>query len=120
MIQAVNIDGAVIVTTPTSRGYGCRSRYRNVHQLKVPVLGITENMAYLDTPDGMRLHPFGEGGGRSTAETYQVPYLGDIPYTMDLDWEDIGMPTALSSDGLAIPFEHIATEVRTSLFSEDI
>ena len=64
---------------------------------------------------------FGEGGGRSTAQTYQVPYLGDIPLNEGIRLGgDIGMPAALSSDGIAIPFEHIATEVRTSLFSEDI
>ena len=122
MIQAVNIDGAVIVTTPQQ--VAVMDAVRGIEmfiKLKVPVLGIIENMAYLDTPDGMRLHPFGEGGGRSTAKTYQVPYLGDIPLHEGIRLGgDIGMPAALSSDGLAIPFEHIATEVRTSLFSEDI
>ena len=122
MIQAVNIDGAVIVTTPQQ--VAVMDAVRGIEmfvKLKVPILGIVENMAYLDTPDGMRLHPFGEGGGRSTAETYQVPYLGDIPLNEGIRLGgDIGMPAALSSDGMAIPFEHIATEVRTALFSKDI
>ena len=50
-----------------------------------------------------------------------MPYLGDIPLNEGIRLGgDIGMPAALSSDGIAIPFEHIATEVRTSLFSKDI
>ena len=88
-------------------------------KLKVPVLGIIENMAYLDTPDGMRLHPFGKVAVKFCFQVYQVPYLEIFPYTKEFDWEGILVCQALSSDGLSIPFEHIATE-RTSLFSEDI
>ena len=59
MIQAVNIDGAVIVTTPQQ--VVVMDAVRGIEmfvKLKVPVLGIVENMAYLDTPDGHRLHPW--------------------------------------------------------------
>ena len=120
MIQAVNIDGAIVVTTPQQ--VAVMDAVRGIEmfvKLKVPVLGIVENMAYLDTPDGYRLHPFGEGGGRNTAQKYQVPYLGDLPLHDGIRLGgDIGMPAALSSDGIAIPFQHIASEVAKTLFPE--
>ena len=118
MVQAVTIDGAVVVTTPQQ--VAVMDAVRGIEmflKLQVPVLGIVENMAYLDTPDGLRLHPFGEGGGRNTAQRYKVPYLGDIPLDDGIRLGgDIGMPAALSSDGISIPFQHIATEVTKSLF----
>jgi ATP-binding protein involved in chromosome partitioning len=51
---------------------------------RAPLLGIVENMAYFEAPDGTRTHIFGEGGARRTAESAGVPFLGEIPIDVAL------------------------------------
>ena len=118
MIQAVNIDGAVIVTTPQK--VAVMDAIRGVEmftKLEVPILGIIENMSYIDVPGGQRMHPFGRGGGESTALRYNVPLLQQIPLeeTIRLGG-DIGMPAALSDDPVSEPFIAIANKIKQSLF----
>ena len=49
-------------------------------QLKVPVLGIVENMSYFVCPNCDERHEiFSHGGGRKTAEELDVDYLGEVP-----------------------------------------
>jgi ATP-binding protein involved in chromosome partitioning len=47
--------------------------------VRVPVLGIVENMSYFVGDDGKRYELFGHGGGRKLAGEAGVPFLGDIP-----------------------------------------
>jgi ATP-binding protein involved in chromosome partitioning len=47
--------------------------------LDVPILGIIENMSYLDLPDGTRMDIFGSGGGEQLAQATQTPFLGKVP-----------------------------------------
>ena len=48
-------------------------------QVRVPVLGIVENMSYFIGEDGKRYDIFRHGGGRKLAEEAGVPFLGEIP-----------------------------------------
>jgi ATP-binding protein involved in chromosome partitioning len=48
-------------------------------QVRVPVLGIVENMSYYVDANGQRVNIFGEGGGRKLAATASVPFLGEVP-----------------------------------------
>ena len=48
-------------------------------QLEVPILGIVENMSYLELPDGTRMDVFGTGGGEQLADSMNVPFLGKVP-----------------------------------------
>ena len=48
-------------------------------QLEVPILGVVENMSYLELPDGTRMDLFGSGGGEKLAEATQTTFLGCIP-----------------------------------------
>jgi ATP-binding protein involved in chromosome partitioning len=48
-------------------------------QLNVPVLGVVENMSYLELEDGSRLDIFGTGGGELLAKESGVPFFGTIP-----------------------------------------
>ena len=104
-----NIDGMVIVTTPQQVALlDSRKSITFSESLKVPVLGVVENMSgftisgttapgtdlsvgapggkTLTTtsgPDGdfsFTLDIFKEGGGRSTAEEFGVPFLGALPF----------------------------------------
>ena len=47
--------------------------------LEVPILGVIENMSYLDLPDGTRMDIFGSGGGEQLAQATETPFLGKIP-----------------------------------------
>ena len=47
--------------------------------MDVPILGVVENMSYLELPDGSRLDVFGTGGGERLAQEAGVPFLGNIP-----------------------------------------
>ena len=48
-------------------------------ELKVPVLGVVENMSFLLMPDGSKMDLFGSGGGKALAEKMETPFLGNIP-----------------------------------------
>jgi len=48
-------------------------------ELNVPILGVVENMSYLELPDGTRVDVFGQGGGERMAKENEVPFLGAIP-----------------------------------------
>jgi ATP-binding protein involved in chromosome partitioning len=72
--------GTVIVTTPQSVSVlDARRTIDFSKQLKMPLLGVIENMAGYLTPDGQLLPLFGEGGGKAAAEELGVPFLGAIP-----------------------------------------
>src|SRR5699024_8903164 len=47
--------------------------------LEVPILGIIENMSYLELPDGTRMDIFGSGGGERLAQVTESRFLGKVP-----------------------------------------
>ncbi|MEI8092638.1 MAG: Mrp/NBP35 family ATP-binding protein [Spirochaetales bacterium] len=73
--------GCLIVTTPQSVSVlDARRTIDFSKQLKMPLLGLVENMAgYLNPADGTLLPLFGEGGGKRACEELGVPFLGSIP-----------------------------------------
>jgi ATP-binding protein involved in chromosome partitioning len=81
LVQATNVHGAVIVTTPQPVATGDALRGAKMFQrVGVPVLGIVENMSYFVCDCcGTRTALFGEGGGRLLAEELGIPLLGEIP-----------------------------------------
>jgi ATP-binding protein involved in chromosome partitioning len=81
LAQSLPISGAVLVTTPQAVAVDDAYRAASMFEkLGVPVLGIVENMAFLELPDGSHMTLFGEGGGRMLAERSGVPFLGSIPF----------------------------------------
>jgi ATP-binding protein involved in chromosome partitioning len=48
-------------------------------RLNVPLLGIIENMAYFECPDGSKHYIFGKGAAKEIAEEFGIPYLGEVP-----------------------------------------
>jgi ATP-binding protein involved in chromosome partitioning len=80
LMQSITLSGGVIVTMPQQVSLDDASRgLAMFNQLNVPVLGVIENMSYLDMPDGSRMDIFGQGGGETLARNYKVPFLGSIP-----------------------------------------
>jgi ATP-binding protein involved in chromosome partitioning len=74
-------DGAVVVTTPQEVAVQDVRRCINFcRKLKLPVLGVIENMSGLACPRcGMAIDVFGAGGGRAMAQEMGAPFLGAIP-----------------------------------------
>jgi ATP-binding protein involved in chromosome partitioning len=81
LAQSVPMTGAVIVTTPQDVSLADVSRgIEMFRQVKVPVLGIVENMSgFVCSHCGETTDIFGSGGGRELAAKYDVPFLGAIP-----------------------------------------
>jgi ATP-binding protein involved in chromosome partitioning len=80
LTQTAPLTGAVIVTTPQDVALiDARKGLEMFKQVRVPVLGIVENMSYFAPGGGERQYLFGHGGGRKLADAAGVPFLGEIP-----------------------------------------
>ncbi len=81
LAQTAPISGGVIVTTPQDVALvDVRRGILMFNKLNIPIVGIVENMSYLDMPDvDGKIDIFGRGGGRRMAERFEVPFLGEIP-----------------------------------------
>jgi ATP-binding protein involved in chromosome partitioning len=80
LTQHAPLTGAVIVTTPQDVSLiDARKGLEMFREVRVPVLGIVENMSYFVGEDGKRYEIFRHGGGRKLAEAAGVPFLGEIP-----------------------------------------
>lgn len=78
--QNVPLSGAVIVTMPQDVSLTVARRGLEMFkQVRVPVLGVIENMSYFIGEDGKRYEIFRQGGGRKLAEETGIPFLGEIP-----------------------------------------
>jgi ATP-binding protein involved in chromosome partitioning len=109
LAQALPLTGAVVVCTPQEVALLDATRAITMfRQLKVPVLGMVENMAffdvvaylrerggpeahkhidgkgYFDVPGDERIYIFGKGGARRKAEHLDVPFLGEVPLNVFL------------------------------------
>lgn len=80
LAQSIPLSGGVIVTLPQAVSLEDASRGMQMfRELNVPILGVVENMSYLEMPDGSRVDVFGQGGGEELAKQAEVPFLGAIP-----------------------------------------
>lgn len=104
LVQTIPVTGVVIVTTPqqvaladAKKGIGMFS----TGAIKVPVLGLVENMAYFtpaEYPD-KKYYIFGRDGGKHLAEEFEIPFLGQIPLVEGIcEGGDIGVPVMMGDD----------------------
>ena len=101
LIQTAPLTGAIVVTTPSGVSLeDARKAVNMFKQVRVPVMGILENMSYLIAPQSKeRIDVFGEGGGKRTAEAMSVPFLGELPLDPNIRrGGDGGRPVALTTD----------------------
>jgi ATP-binding protein involved in chromosome partitioning len=99
LVQATQVAGALIVTTPQEMAVGDALRgARMFERVGVPVIGIVENMsAFVDPETGRRFELFSAGGGQRLAEELGVPLLGSIPLQPQLaDLADAGRPVIVA------------------------
>jgi ATP-binding protein involved in chromosome partitioning len=100
MAQRVALAGAVIVSTPQDIALiDARRGVRMFERVKVPVLGLVENMSFFCCPNcGHRSDIFGHGGARLEAERLGAEFLGEVPLLLDIRTaSDAGTPIAAAA-----------------------
>ena len=117
--QKIKLAGAILVSTPQEVALAdVRRGARMFEQLDTPILGIIENMAWFEGPDGSRSHIFGQGGARATAEMLGVPFLGELPLDPKLrEASDAGTPivAARPESPMAAAFNTLAMQILDAL-----
>lgn len=104
VVQTVPVTGVIVVTTPqlvaladAKKGIAMFGQA----QLKVPVIGLVENMSYFtpaELPEN-KYYIFGENGGKNLAEEFDIPFLGQIPIVQSIrEGGDLGIPLMVSDD----------------------
>ena len=120
LVQKIPISGAVIVTTPQAVALADAVKGLKMFQeVKTTVLGIVENMSgFTDPVTGNTTYIFGQGGGRRTAEEYDVPLLAEIPLEPAVrEGGDAGVPVLIGhpDSPTAQAFAHLAERVAARL-----
>ncbi|MDH3242041.1 MAG: iron-sulfur cluster carrier protein ApbC [Alphaproteobacteria bacterium] len=116
MAQRVPLAGAVIVSTPQDIALiDARRAVAMFRKVNVPVLGVIENMSSFLCPHcGGESHIFGHGGARDCAAQLGVPFLGEVPLTIEVrEFSDGGTPVVVANpeSEAAVRFRAIAEAV---------
>ena len=121
IVQALPINGAVIVSTPQTIALADAKKGVAMFQqesIQVPVLGIIENMAYFtpeELPDN-KYYIFGKDGAKHLAEDITTKFLGEIPLVQSIrEAGDVGHPVALQENTL---LEKAFTDITKEMVSE--
>jgi ATP-binding protein involved in chromosome partitioning len=100
MAQRVALSGAVIVSTPQDIALvDARRGVRMFERVRVPVLGLVENMSFFCCPAcGHRAEIFGHGGARLEAQRLGAEFLGEVPLLLEIRTaSDAGTPIAAAA-----------------------
>lgn len=101
LAQKVPVTGAIIVSTPQDLALAdARKAIEMFNAVDVPVLGLIENMStHICSNCGHEEHIFGHGGAKDEAEKLGIPFLGEVPLSMDIRMQsDAGQ-------GFDLPFD---------------
>ena len=106
LMQTVPVTGVIVVTTPQDVALADAKKGIAMFgqaQLKVPVIGLVENMSYFtpaELPDH-KYYIFGKDGGKRLAEEYDLPFLGQIPLVQSIrEGGDTGVPIMATDDAI--------------------
>jgi len=102
LVQTVDLDGALMVTTPQKVATGdVRRGIKMFERVNTRILGIVENMCGFQVPGSSEIIDlFGRGGGEDLARELSVPFLGRIPLDIEVRRAgDVGQPTVLAAPG---------------------
>ena len=120
LCQQVELSGAVIVSTPQDLALIDAKKAMDMFvRMKIPLLGLIENMSYFIAPDtGNRYDIFGHGGAKEVAQRLKVPFLGEVPLHMEIrELSDAGTPilTISPTGEQANAFTQIAEKIMDQL-----
>jgi ATP-binding protein involved in chromosome partitioning len=97
--QTIPITGILVVTTPQEVAMNVAVKAIGMfNKLNVPIIGVIENMSYLECPHcHSNIHIFGKGAGQKISDQFKIPYIGDIPlHPQIMQGSDIGKPVIIS------------------------
>jgi len=96
--QSMALSGAIIVTTPQTVAVSVALRGAAMFaKVGVPILGVAENMSFLEGADGSRQYLFGQGGGLKVATALDSILLGEVPLDPAIrQGGDHGIPVVIS------------------------
>ena len=116
--QEIKVDGVIIVSTPQEIALlDVKRGIRMFDKLKVPILGLVDNMSFFQSDDGKNYNIFGEGGVEKVASNYKKKFLGKIPINIDLRVAaDTGKPLFEENPDHKISniFREIANKIKES------
>ena len=126
IVQSLPLNGAVVISTPQNVALADAKKgiaMFKQENIKVPVLGIIENMSYFtpnEFPD-KKYYLFGEKGAQYLAKDYKVPFLGEIPLVENIrEASDVGRPAALQNNTpIANAFEQVTKNLITQLIKRN-
>ena len=118
--QKIPVAGAVVVTTPQEVAtLDARKAIAMFEKVKIPVLGLVENMAvHVCSNCGHAEHIFGSGGGAAMAARYNVPLLGSLPLDVAIrEQADAGTPVVVAQPDSAVSqaYGAVASALMTQL-----
>ena len=111
LCQRTHLTGAIVVSTPQDVALlDARKAIDMFNKLHTPVLGLIENMsAYICPNCGHEAHLFGHGGVRAEAEKLGLPFLGELPLSIDVRMAgDAGTPIAAGEGPVAAAYAVLA------------
>jgi ATP-binding protein involved in chromosome partitioning len=116
LVQSIPLSGIVVVTTPQDVALGIATKALAMFRsLRVPILGIIENMSTYVCPEcGHESHIFSHGGGERASQELKVPFLGEVPLDLSIrESGDMGVPLGIggATSGPAAIFEQIAKKL---------
>jgi ATP-binding protein involved in chromosome partitioning len=120
LVQATQVRGAIIVTTPQDVSTGDALRGAKMFmRVGVPVFGIVENMSWFECPHCGKPTPiFGSGGGQKLADELELPLLAQVPlYPRVQEGGDAGKPIVVAEpeSGAARAITALAEKIVSSL-----
>ena len=116
--QEINVDGAIIVSTPQEIALQDVKRgIQMFDKLKVKIIGLVDNMSSFTGDDGKKYAIFGEGGVKKTAEEFNKEFLGEIPIDPEVGkFGDQGKPIVESNPNNKISkiYLNLANNIKSS------
>ena len=117
-VQEVQIDGAIIVSTPQDLALlDVKRGIQMFEKTKIKILGLIDNMSFFIGDDGKEYKIFGEGGVEKAAKEFKKDFLGHIPLNQDLRASaDSGEPLTYSRQDHEVSklFNDIAKKIKQS------
>jgi len=111
LCQRTQLTGAIVVSTPQDVALlDARKALDMFGKLKTPVLGLIENMSTYICPNcGHEAHLFGHGGVAAEARRLDLPFLAEIPLSLDVRLAgDAGTPVAAGEGPAAEAYARLA------------
>ena len=114
--QTIPITGILVITTPQDIAMNVAVKAVGMfNKLNVPIVGVVENMSYLECPHcKAHVQIFGKGGAQKVSEQFNVPFIGEIPlHTQIMEGSDTGRPVTVSEPNSmeSLAFSTVATTI---------